>query len=200
MSRKEPVDHRESNGQPGVGNTEEWLTLYGDYLYRYALFRLSNEEIARDMVQETLIAAWKAQKNFRGDSSIRTWLVGILKHKITDYVRKQIRDRNLANHLETDPTSVFFNANGQWRQPVREWTDNPEQLSSNHEFLQTLHTCIAKLPEQHRHVFSLRELMGEDTEDICKACSISTTNLHVIMHRARLALRKCLEKTWFGNA
>ncbi|MDQ6959462.1 MAG: sigma-70 family RNA polymerase sigma factor, partial [Mariprofundaceae bacterium] len=127
------------------------------------------------------------------------WLVGILKHKITDYVRKQIRDRNLANHLETDPTSDFFNANGQWQQPVHGWTDNPEQLSSNQEFLRTLHACIAKLPEQHRHVFSLRELMGEDTEDICKACDITPTNLHVIMHRARLALRQCLEKTWFGN-
>jgi len=198
MSGKKPVNQEETSKQPGNRNTEEWLTLYGDYLYRYALFRLSNEEIARDMVQETLIAAWKAMKNFRGDSSIRTWLVGILKHKITDYVRKQIRDRNLSNSLELDPTSDFFDANGQWQQPVHEWADDPERLSSNQEFLQALNACITKLPEQHRHVFSLRELSGEDTEAICKTCDITPTNLHVIMHRARLALRKCLEKTWFG--
>jgi len=198
MSGKEATNHGNSSGPTGIGDAEEWLTQYGDYLYRYALFRLSNEETARDMVQETLIAAWRAQKNFRGDSSVRTWLVGILKHKITDYVRKQIRDRNLANHLELDPTSDFFDTSGQWRHPVRGWADDPEHLSSNQEFLQALSACISKLPEQHRHVFSLRELSGEDTEDICKACDITPTNLHVIMHRARLALRKCLEKTWFG--
>jgi len=199
MSGKGPANHEKSSGQTGTGNAEKWLTQYGDYLYRYALFRLSNEETARDMVQETLIAAWKAQKNFRGDSSVRTWLVGILKHKITDYVRKQIRDRNLANHLETDPTSDFFDNNGRWRHPVQGWAGDPEHLSSNQEFLQVLSTCIAKLPDQHRHVFSLRELSGEDTGGICKACGITPTNLHVIMHRARLALRKCLEKTWFRD-
>ena len=89
MSRKKPENKPGTGEQTGNRNAEEWLTLYGDYLYRYALFRLSNEEIARDMVQETLIAAWKARKNFRGDSSIRTWLVGILKHKITDYKNYQ---------------------------------------------------------------------------------------------------------------
>jgi len=199
MGGKKSANDRESGDQAGNRNAEEWLTQYGDYLYRYALFRLSNEEIARDMVQETLIAAWKAHEKFRGDSSVRTWLVGIMKHKITDYVRKQIRDRNLASHLETDPTSDFFDANGQWLHPVQGWNDDPERLSSNQEFLQALSTCVAKLPEQHRHVFSLRELSGEDIGSICKACDITPTNLHVIMHRARLALRKCLEKTWFGD-
>ncbi len=199
MGGKKPARHEETGEQAENRDAGEWLTLHGDYLYRYALFRLNNEEIARDMVQEALIAAWKAKKDFRGDSSVRTWLTGILKHKITDYVRKQIRDRNLASRLETDPTSAFFNANGQWQQPVHGWAGNPEQLSSDQAFLRTLHACIAQLPEQHRHVFSLRELMGEDTEGICKACHITPTNLHVIMHRARLALRKCLETTWFGR-
>ncbi len=199
MSSKKPENHEEAGEQTGNRNAEEWLTLYGDYLYRYALFRLSNEEVARDMVQETLIAAWKAKKNFRGDSSVRTWLVGILKHKITDYIRKQIRDRNLASRLETDPTSDFFDAHGQWRQPVHGWAGDPERLSSNQEFLRALNACIAKLTEQHRHVFTLRELNGEDTDAICKACDITPTNLHVIMHRARLVLRQCLEKTWFGD-
>ena len=177
---------------------EAWLADHGDYLYRYALFRLSSDEIARDMVQETLFAAWKARKNFRGDSSLRTWLVGIMKHKITDYVRKEIRGRKLSDALENDPTSAFFDESGQWTQPVQGWNDDPEHLYNNRQFMDVLQQCIAHLPEQHRHVFTLRELNGEDTDSICNACTITATNLHVIMHRARLALRQCLEKNWFG--
>jgi len=178
---------------------ELWLREYGDYLFRYALFRVSNHEVARDMVQETLIAAWKAKANFRGDSSLRTWLIGIMKHKITDYIRKEIRTRNLSDALENDPTSSFFDSTGHWQQPVQGWNDDPERLTSNQEFLKVLHGCIGKLPDQHRDVFTLRELNGEDTESVCKSCDISSTNLHVIMHRARLALRQCLEINWFGN-
>ncbi len=187
------------NSNKGAHNPEQWIEEYGDYLFRFALFRLSNEETARDMVQETLIAAWKAKKNFRGDSSLRTWLVGIMKHKITDLVRKEIRARKLSDALENDPTSGMFDKNDHWSKPSQGWDDDPEHLYSNQQFLSTLQTCVSALPEQHRHVFTLRELNGEDTESVCNACEISSTNLHVIMHRARLALRQCLEKKWFGN-
>lgn len=199
MIKKGTVKQGEIRKQPEKQNAEEWLALYGDYMYRYALFRLNNEDTSRDMVQDTLIAAWQSQKNFRGDSSVRTWLVGILKHKITDYIRKQIRDRNLVHHLEMDPLSDFFDARDQWHQPVHTCMGNPEQLSSNREFLKVLHRCIGALPEQHRHVFTLRELNGENTDTICNACDITPTNLHVIMHRARLALQKCLEKNYFED-
>jgi len=182
-----------------IHNPEYWIEEYGDYLFRFALFRLSNEETARDMVQETLIAAWKAKKNFRGDSSLRTWLVGIMKHKITDLIRKEIRGRKLSDALENDPTSSMFDKNDSWSKPVQGWDDDPEHLYSNQQFLRTLQNCVSALPEQHRHVFTLRELNGEDTESVCNSCGISSTNLHVIMHRARLALRQCLEKNWFGN-
>ena len=187
------------NTEQTSADAERWLAEHGAYLYRYALFRLGDAETARDMVQETLIAAWKARDGFRGDSSARTWLVGILKHKITDHIRGQIRRRALADSLENDPTSDYFDANDHWRQPVRAWADDPEKLSSNGQFLKVLHDCIAALPERHRHVFTLRELEGEDTDAICKACDITPTNLHVIMHRARLALRQCLERHWFGD-
>jgi len=180
-------------------DAEAWLAEHGGYLYRYALFRLNDPETARDMVQETLIAAWKARDGFRGDSSVRTWLVGILKHKVTDHVRRQIRNRALSDTLENDPTSEFFDEHDHWREPVRAWADNPERLAGNQQFMKVLHACMAKLSEQHRHVFTLRELEDEDTETICKACGITPTNLHVIMHRARLALRACLEKHWFTD-
>jgi len=183
----------------GPKAAEAWLAEHGDYLYRYALMRLRDEELARDAVQETLLASWKANRNFRGDSSIRTWLVGILKHKITDQIRKQIRDRKLTEQVESDPTSRYFNQNGGWASPPGEWTDNPEQLTGNGQFRETLTRCIAKLPDMQKEVFSLRELAGENSQNICKACNISTTNLHVIMHRARMALRACLDKHWFNG-
>jgi len=178
---------------------ERWLNEHGDYLYRYGLFRLSNEELARDMVQETLIAAWKGRNNFRSDSSPRTWLVGIMKHKIIDHVRREIRTRQLSEALETDPTSDFFDSSGHWNQPPKGWQDDPEQLSSNRQFAEVLQHCVGALPEQQRHVFTLREMNGENTDSVCNSCDITSTNLHVIMHRARLALRHCLEKNWFGD-
>ncbi|MDQ6986892.1 MAG: sigma-70 family RNA polymerase sigma factor [Mariprofundaceae bacterium] len=187
------------SGKQKTHDPQQWLAEYGDYLFRFALFRLSDNEIAKDMVQETLIAAWKAKKNFRGDSSLRTWLVGIMKHKITDHIRKEIRGRKLSDALEHDPTSSMFDQNDHWAKPVQGWEDDPERLCSNQQFLKALHHCVAALPEQHRNVFTLRELNGEDTDSICNALDISSTNLHVIMHRARLALRQCLEKNWFGN-
>ncbi len=184
-----------------TGNSDQdvdlWLKEHGDYLYRYALFRLSSEELARDMVQETLIAAWKA--SFHGDSSLRTWLVGIMKHKIIDHVRKEIRTRQLSESLETDPTSTFFDHTGHWNQPPQGWHDDPEALSSNRQFSKVLQGCVGALPDIQKHVFTLREMNGEDTQSVCNSCDISPTNLHVIMHRARLALRNCLEKNWFGN-
>jgi len=176
-----------------------WLSEHGDYLFRYALMRLRDEEQARDAVQETLLAAWRANAGFRGDSSIRTWLVGILKHKITDQIRKQIRDRRLNEDMEADPTSSFFNPTGGWASPPGEWQGNPEQLARNSQFRKTLMMCISRLPDMQKEVFSLRELAGEDSQTICKACNITTTNLHVIMHRARMALRACLEQHWFNG-
>jgi RNA polymerase sigma-70 factor (ECF subfamily) len=177
---------------------ESWLNQHGDYLYRYALLRLRNEELSREMVQETLLAAWKARQGFRSESSVRTWLVGILKHKITDHIRKQIRERDIMNRAEADPTSTFFDSQGHWKDAPVRWNTNPEELLNDQQFMKVLASCISRLSEQQQTVFSLRELNGEDTETICNACDISPTNMHVIMHRARLLLRKCLEQNWFG--
>ena len=181
-------------------NIEEWLDDHGDYLYRYALFRLSDAETARDIVQETLIAAWKAGENFRGDSSPRTWLVGIMKHKIIDHVRKEIRRRDLNDAAESDPTSHWFNADGSWVDAPRAWADNPETLIEQSRFREALRDCIGRLPEKQRSAFSMRELAGEDSDTVCNDLDITPTNLHVMMHRARLALRSCLDIHWFGGS
>ncbi|OIO67774.1 MAG: RNA polymerase subunit sigma-70 [Zetaproteobacteria bacterium CG12_big_fil_rev_8_21_14_0_65_55_1124] len=189
------MEEREKTGGQDV---EGWLKEHGDYLYRYAYSRLSDVETARDMVQETLIAAWKA--NFKGDSSVRTWLVGIMKHKIIDHIRKEIRKRNLHESAESDPTSHWFNADGSWQEAPRAWADNPEELSENSQFREVLFDCIGKLPEKQRSAFSMRELAGEDSDTVCNEMDITPTNLHVMMHRARMALRSCLDMHWFGGS
>ncbi len=176
-----------------------WLKEHGDYLYRYAMSRLHNEELAQDMLQETLLAGWKGYDRFAGQSSIRTWLVGILKHKIIDYIRREIRGRNLTEAVESDPTSAYFNASGGWNESPEAWKDNPEDLFKNEQFHNILEQCINKLPEKQQLVFRMRDLVGEDTPTVCNCCNITSTHLHVLLHRARLALRKCLNTHWFGK-
>lgn len=176
-----------------------WLSEHGDYLYRFAMSRLHNQDLAEDILQETLLAGWKGYANFSGKSSIRTWLTGILKHKIIDFIRYEIRQRNLSEAAENDPTSAYFNDNGSWAEAPRAWHDNPEQLCNSEQFQQVLESCISNLPEKQQLVFHMRDMVGEDSETVCKSCDITATHLHVLLHRARLALRKCLEHNWFGE-
>jgi len=176
-----------------------WLNEHGDYLYRYAMSRLHNEELASDLLQETLLAGWKGFARFAGQSSIRTWLTGILKHKIIDHIRHEIRERKLAEAVENDPTSVYFNENGSWSEAPKAWKENPEELCSSEQFHAVLESCVDKLPEKQQLVFRMRDVTGEDTETVCKSCDITATHLHVLLHRARLSLRKCLEFNWFGQ-
>ena len=176
-----------------------WLSEHGDYLYRFAMSRLHNEEIAADMLQETLLAGWKGFASFSGQSSIRTWLTGILKHKIIDHIRREIRGRSLNDRIENDPTSAYFNANGSWNEAPNAWKDNPEDLYSSEQFKTTLESCISKLPEKQQLIFRMRDISGEDTATVCKTCDITSTHLHVLLHRARHALRKCLNIHWFAR-
>ncbi|PJA32612.1 MAG: RNA polymerase subunit sigma-70 [Zetaproteobacteria bacterium CG_4_9_14_3_um_filter_53_7] len=176
-----------------------WLNDHGDYLYRYAFSRLHNEDLAADMLQETLLAGWKGFNNFAGQSSIRTWLTGILQHKIIDHIRREIRNRKLTESVENDPTSAYFNENGSWREVPSAWKDNPEALCQSEQFHAVLESCISKLPEKQQIIFRMRDITGEDSDTICKSCDMTSTHLHVLLHRARLALRKCLEWNWFGQ-
>lgn len=180
-------------------NPELWLEEHGDYLFRYALSRVHNNDLAADMVQETLLAAWKGHKRFKGDSSLRTWLVGIMKHKIIDYIRKDIRQRKIADGLQNDPASDLFTENGSWLDNPSAWVNNPESLCGDSQFRGVLEQCLEHLPEKQRAVFEMREMNGIESDDICKAYDVTTTHLHVLMHRARLSLQNCLQKHWFGD-
>ncbi len=181
-------------------NPELWLQEHGDYLFRYAISRLHDSELATDMVQETLLAAWRGHERFKGNSSLRTWLVGIMKHKIIDHIRKEIRQRNIGDKLENDPTSEYFSEDGSWQSKPSSWQTNPEALYNNDEFRKVLHQCMQHLPEKQRIVFEMRELLGDDSEQICKTNDITPTHLHVLIHRARLSLQKCLQQHWFGES
>ncbi|HID36734.1 MAG TPA: sigma-70 family RNA polymerase sigma factor [Ghiorsea sp.] len=180
-------------------NPEQWLSEYGDMLYRFALQRAQDSELAADLVQETLLSAWKSKDSFAGNSTVRTWLVGILKHKWIDHLRKEIRTREQAQLAEGDPTAWFDVDSGKWNHKPEQWHDDPASLCQNKQFMQVLQGCTENLPSKQQRVFAMRELQGLDSEEICKACDISSTNLHVLLHRARLGLRHCLNEHWFGG-
>ncbi len=182
---------------------QRWLDEHGDSLYRYALLRLRNPEAAEDAVQETLVAAFHARERFTGKSSVRTWLIGILKHKIIDSIRKAARERPVSELNEEDRETAerLFDEQGHWRSSAApsDWGAGPREALERKEFMQALEQCMSKLPERLAAVFALRELEQMETEEICNVLSISPTNLWVMLHRARLRLRECLEVNWFGR-
>ncbi len=173
----------------------DWLTEHGDYLFRYARRRLSSDELAEDAVQECLLAALKSYDGFAGGSSERTWLTGILKHKIVDLIRKQAREVTAPASKDEDGNDdweALFDQSGHWVDTVRDW-GNPASELEKSRLRQFLDECFRRLKPALAQIFSLRELSGLSNEDICKELNISQTNAWVMLHRARLSLRECLD-------
>lgn len=174
----------------------------GDVLYRYALIRLGNDSrLAEDLVQETFLSALKTDAKYQGNSSERTWLITILKNKIIDHYR---RNKNKLFE-QTDFTNEEFIEQGPragtWKAEYapQDWGNNPDRKYEQKEFVLIFRKCLAALPQNLSSVFSLRELDGIDTETICKEMNISSSNVWVMLHRARMALRQCLEQNWIEN-
>jgi RNA polymerase sigma-70 factor, ECF subfamily len=188
-----------------LDSPEVWVDEYGDFLYRYALSRVKDPSTAEDLVQETFLAALKARRNFRGRSSARTWLIAILKHKIVDHIRKKVREQasdkieSLFDAAVYDSDDAIFNGRGDWKTPPAKWAVNPTKLYEQKEFIDILYRCLGELPERQAKVFMMREIDGLSTDEICKALNISATNSWVILYRARLLLRQCLEIKWLGT-
>ncbi|MBC7864398.1 MAG: sigma-70 family RNA polymerase sigma factor [Bacteroidia bacterium] len=184
-----------------------WIERYGDYLYNYAVYRVSKEETARDLVQDTFLGALKSLESFRGEANEKTWLTSILKRKIIDYYRKASNRLEVSSDDQKMAPSYdhFFNAEdenkeGHWKDETgpAEWNVNATGLESR-EFVKILTACIGKLPEKWAAVFNLKLFEEQETDIICKDLKLSTSNYWVIMHRARLQLRECLEKNWFAK-
>jgi len=164
------------------------------------MLRLRDRSAAEDLVQETFLAALKDHGSFSGNSAESTWLVGILKHKIADHFRRQAREAPLEDaDLRDLPDPSSFDSSGHWASGPTEWGGNPADLYREKKFLDQLTKCLSGLPPNHANAFTLREIEGTDTGEICKVLNVTETNLWVILHRARMQLRRCLEIQWFSK-
>jgi RNA polymerase sigma-70 factor (ECF subfamily) len=178
---------------------EKWVAQHGDALYRFALMRVHNPDVAEDLVQETFAAGLGGVDKYSGRSSERTWLVGILKHKIADHFRKASREQVLPDTESLTQDSALFDEKGHWRIGPGEWGESPAKTLENKDFWKVFGGCLEALPERLRQAFAMRELDGAESDQICKVLSITATNLWVILHRARNQLRQCLDTNWFGG-
>jgi RNA polymerase sigma-70 factor (ECF subfamily) len=170
------------------------------YLLRVAVLQLRDPALAEDVVQDTLIAALQGEAGFSGRSSVKTWLTGILKHKIVDAIRKKSREpamSTLDEESRIEDFDALFDDTGHWESPSSDWGD-PEAQLGRKQFFDIVEFCLEKLPPNTARVFMMREVMELDGSEICKELSITSTNLWVILYRARVALRLCLEEHWFA--
>jgi RNA polymerase sigma-70 factor (TIGR02943 family) len=178
------------------------LAQHRTYLLRYARLQLRNDAWAEDAVSETILAALVKPQSFGNRSQLKTWLVGILKHKVIDVLRQRKREVQLANDDDSDGSdeldALMFKADGHFVNQPAEWGD-PEQELNSRQFFMVLEACTEKLPAAMGRVFLMREWLELPSEEICKELQLTPTNLYVQLHRARLRLRECLELNWFGN-
>lgn len=170
-------------------------------LVRFALLQLRNGSQAEDVVQDTLIAVLEKPDSFAGQSSLKTYVIGIMKHKIIDLLRSNQRLKQLdvaEDQSEDDVIDALFIADGHTRDMPRSW-GNPDATLEQKDFFRVLELCLEKLPVKTARIFMMREWLELDTEEICKELKISTSNAWVMLYRARLRLRECLDLNWFGN-
>ena len=168
-------------------------------LLRFARTQLRNDAWAEDAVSETVLAALEKPQAFAGLSQLKTWLVGVLKHKVVDQLRRHAREATaLTDEDAQDLDDGLFDSTGHWRTPPVDWGD-PEAHCNRREFFEVLEACVEHLPSAQGRVFMMREWLELDTAEICKELQITTTNLWVLLHRARLRLRECLQTRWFDG-
>lgn len=199
-ARPEPV-----KGESHCLDPERWLDEYGDALFGFAMLRVRDRAIAQDLVQETFLAGLKARRSFAGRSTERSWLFGILRNKLADYYRLQRRETPLLEPGNSLPEEEgFFHPSGAgkhgWvlRVAPSAW-EAPDDSLMNKEFQVVFQECVSGLPEKVAQVFLRREVDDVGSEDICKEFEITPNNFWVMLHRARMAMRRCLEVNWFGR-
>jgi RNA polymerase sigma-70 factor (TIGR02943 family) len=175
-----------------------WVKNHGDYLYNFAYYRVNNKEVSEDIVQDTFIAALKAKDSFRGDSQELTWLLAILKRKVIDYFRKMSSGKE---KTITDYSMPFRDEgiyDGHWlvdRMP-KDWSTEADSSLNQEEFQSILQLCLSMLPPKWRSVFVLKFMEEISSDEVCKETGCTPSNFWVIIHRARLKLRECIENKW----
>lgn len=180
-------------------NPDKWVDNYADALYSYTLPRVNDAALAEDLVQETFLSAWKAKDSFKGEASEKSWLFTICKNKIIDHYRKKARDivQPIAGR---DPSDACFDDVEHWTQENKpgEWGIDYSQALDNKDFYRILEACKKKLQEIQQSVFVMKYMEDLDSAEICKALGITASNYWVLIHRAKLQLRTCLEKNWIN--
>jgi RNA polymerase sigma-70 factor (TIGR02943 family) len=177
---------------------EKWLDNYGDYLYSFARSRINDAETAEDLVQETLLNAWRSKDRFEGRSTEKTWLTSILRNKIIDHYRKTlVKDDDKPGKKET-PLS-YFDSEGNWLPEAEsnDWDALASAQLESKEFFSAFRKCLGYLNGKAHAAFTMKYLDEEESETICKALDISPSNFWVIIHRAKLKMRDCLDTNWF---
>ncbi len=200
-----PAPDQPAGAKSQAVDPERWLEEYGDALFGFAMLRVRERGTAQDLVQETFLAALKARQSFAGRSTERAWLFGILRNKLADHYRLQTREVPLEDPDSRTPEEEgFFHGGGLgkdgWisRVAPKRWAAPDESLVSK-EFHAVFQECVSRLPERVAQVFVRREVDEIASEEICKEFGISSNNFWVMLHRARMALRRCLEVHWFGR-
>jgi RNA polymerase sigma-70 factor (TIGR02943 family) len=178
-------------------DAQKWVNDYGDMLYRYALPRVSDSEVAKDLVQDTFLAAWRNYNNFKGEISEKNWLFTILKNKIIDHFRKS--STRLTDSLPDFADNESYFENEHWTKATApaDWKTDTESVIDRKEFYEVLSKCKGRLKEIQNSVFTMKYIEGLESDDICKELNITASNYWVLIHRAKLQLRACLEKNWF---
>ncbi len=184
-----------------VISAQALIAIRADML-RFARLQIGNRETAEDMVQEAIEAALRNQSSFSGNSSLKTWVFAILKNRIVDHFRQARRTVNFSSLVDEgedwqESVETLFNERGRWRDEVRpvSWP-SPEESVQSRQFWAAFETCLEVLPPNASRVFMMREFLGLESDEICAQAKLSTSNLHVILHRARMKLRACLENGW----
>ena len=188
-------------------NPELWLDNYGDDLFAWAYHRTGKRALAEDLVQETFLSALKSMKNFRGDSNEKTWLFSILRNKIVDHYRKAfVKYEMEASRLGSSGSGEsfigkYFDNMGSWNsnQKPHNWHEDEKHLLDDDEFRQILQMCIGILPEKWKALITFKYMEEKATSEICKELNITSSNLWVIMHRAKLQLRRCIEENFIDE-
>jgi RNA polymerase sigma-70 factor, ECF subfamily len=170
-------------------------------LMRFAMLQLRNESVAEDVVQDTLIAVLEKPDSFAGQSSLRTYVTGILKYKIIDVLRASKREVPIEagpDQSDADVIDALFKPDGHTIDMPRQWGD-PDATLEQKDFFRVMELCLEKLPAKTARIFMMREWLELETEEICKELKISTSNAWVMLYRARVQLRECLDLNWFGR-
>ncbi|MBN2173188.1 MAG: sigma-70 family RNA polymerase sigma factor [Bacteroidales bacterium] len=174
---------------------------HADYMFNFAITRVNDVHLAEDLVQETFLSALKGFDSFQGMSKASTWLTAILKNKIIDHYRKKVKEYHKESMEQLGATDEFFDKNGTWfpDQLPKDWKIDYDQRIEQDEFYRVLQHCLGRLKELQRMAFVMKHMDDAATETICKELEITASNYWVLIHRAKLQLRKCLEKNWIKN-